>query len=120
MWAVGRRAAPLLAFPQMGDFVEKVVLRLREEGGFSRNRHYLALSSPEGRKALRIHRHLRSLERDLGGGCPVRVEREAERVCLRLRVRSGWRVAYLTPGEFRLLCTSPIVRAALGEAAASA
>ncbi len=104
----------------MGDFVEKVVLRLREESGFSRNRHYPALSSPEGRKALRIHRHLRSLERDLGGGCPVRVEQEAERVCLRLRVRSGWRVAYLTPGEFRLLCTSPVVRAALGDAAVPA
>jgi hypothetical protein len=104
----------------MVDFVERVVLRLRQESGFSRNRHYLALSSPEGRRALRIHRHLRSLERDLSGGCAAEVTRRDERVCLTLKGKGGRRIAYLTLAEFRLLCTSPIVRAALGEAAASA
>ena len=69
----------------MADFVERVVLRLRQESGFSRNRHFLALSSPEGRKALRIHRHLRSIEKDLSGGCVAEVERGEERVCLTLR-----------------------------------
>jgi hypothetical protein len=101
----------------MADFVARVVLRLREDPGFSRNRYYLALSSPEGRRALRIHRHLRSLERDLAGGAAASVAREAERVRLTLRSRRGSRTAWLTRAEFRLLCGSPAVRAALGDAA---
>ena len=52
----------------MADFVTRAVERLRADPGFSRNRYYLALSSPEGQRALRIHRHLRSLERDLARG----------------------------------------------------
>src|SRR5512138_2519759 len=104
----------------MADFVTRVVLRLRAEPGFSRNRHYLALSSPEGRRALRIHRHLRSLERDLAAGAAATVTREAERVRLTLRGRRGSRTAWLTRAEFRLLCGSPQVRAALGDAASGA
>jgi hypothetical protein len=103
----------------MADFVARVVLRLREDPGFSRNRYYLALSSPEGRRALRIHRHLRSLERDLAGGAAASVAREAERVRLTLRGRRGSRTSWLTRAEFRLLCGSPAVRAALGDAARS-
>ncbi len=99
------------------DFVERVVLRLRERSGFSRNRHFATLSSPEGRRALRIHRHLRSLERDLSDATEVAVEREPERVRIVLRRRGARRVAFLTPGEFRLLCASPLARAALGEPA---
>lgn len=97
----------------MEDFVERVVRRLREEPGFSRNRHYLAFSSPEGRRALRIHRHLRSIERDLSRGSRASVERQAARVRLTLRVPGGQRTAWLTEDEFRILCTSPLVRAAL-------
>jgi hypothetical protein len=104
----------------MADFVERVVLRLRQESGFSRNRHFLALSSPEGRKALRIHRHLRSIEKDLSGGCIAEVAHQEERVCLTLRRRGTLRTAFLSLAEFRILCTSPIVRAALGEGAARA
>jgi hypothetical protein len=105
----------------MADFVERVVMRLRQESGFSRNRHFLALSSPEGRRALRIHRHLRSIEKDLSGGCVAEVERQDERVCLTLRGKRGTlRIAFLSLAEFRILCTSPIVRAALGEGAARA
>ena len=61
----------------MADFVTLAVQRLRQDPGFSRNRHTLALSSPEGRRALRIHRHLRSLERELAAGVPATVTREA-------------------------------------------
>jgi len=105
----------------MADFVERVVMRLRQESGFSRNRHFLALSSPEGRKAMRIHRHLRSTEKDLSGGCVAEVERSDTRVCLTLRGKRGaLRIAFLSLAEFRILCTSPIVRAALGEGAARA
>jgi len=100
----------------MGGFVERAVRRMREDRGFSRNRHFLALSSPEGRRAVRIHRHLRSLEHDLGKGLPARVEQSDDRITITVRFRSGTRVARLTASEFRILCTSPIVRAALGEA----
>ncbi len=101
----------------MDAFVERVVRRLREEPGFSRNRHYLAFSSPEGRRALRIHRHLRSIERDLSDGSRASVEVGDDRVRLTLRSKSAQRTAWLSRDEFRILCTSPIARAALAGAA---
>jgi hypothetical protein len=100
----------------MAGFVERAVRRMREDRGFSRNRHFLALSSPEGRRAVRIHRHLLSVERDLRAGLPARAERLDGRVRITVRHRAGTRTAWLTPAEFRLLCSSPAVRAALGEA----
>jgi hypothetical protein len=102
----------------MADFVTRAVLRLREDPGFSRNRHFLALSSPEGKRALRIHRHLRSLERDLAAGASASVAAEAERVRLTLRGKRGQRIAWLTRAELRLLLGSPTARAALGADAA--
>jgi hypothetical protein len=104
----------------MADFVTRAVQRLREDPGFSRNRYYLALSSPEGKRALRIHRHLRSLERELAAGAHAQVAHEEGRVRLTLHGPRGHRTAWLTPPEFRLLCGSPDVRAALaaGEAPA--
>lgn len=99
----------------MSDFVTRAVQRLREDAAFSRNRHFLALSSPEGQRALRIHRHLRSLERDVSAGAKLTVAREPERVRLTLRGARCSRVAWLTRQEFRLLCGNPAVRAALGE-----
>jgi hypothetical protein len=101
------------------DFIERVVRRLREEPGFSRNRHFAAFSSPEGRRALRIHRHLRSIERDLARGSIATVERDAgdgDRVRITLRSRRGLRVAWLTRAELRLLAGSPAARLALGDA----
>jgi hypothetical protein len=95
------------------DFVERVVLRLRGEPGFSRNRHFLAFSSEEGRRALRIHRHLRSIERDLSRGSSATVDRAADRVRLTLRSKSGLRTSWLTQAEFRILCTSALVRSTL-------
>lgn len=99
----------------MADFVTRAVQRLRGDPRFSRNRYFLALSSPEGRRALRIHRHLRSLERDLAAGSSATVSREAERIRLTLRGKRGSRTAWLTRAEFRLLCGNPAVRAALGD-----
>jgi hypothetical protein len=100
----------------MADFVTQAVRRLREDPGFSRNRFFAALSSPEGRRAMRIHRHLRSLERDLADGCQASVEPGPERIRLTLRGRRGQRTAFLTRAEWRLLCADPAVRAALGDA----
>ncbi len=104
----------------MADFVTLAVQRLREDPGFSRNRHFLALSSPEGRRALRIHRHLRSLERDLAAGWSLRVAEERDGVRLDLTRQRASRSAWLTRAEFRLLCANPAVRAALGEREAAA
>ncbi len=104
----------------MADFVFRLVQRLREDPGFSRNRHFLALSSPEGRRALRTHRHLRSIERDLAAGAAASVAPDAERVRLTLRGRRGTRTAWLTRTEFRLLCASAAVRRMLGAAALEA
>lgn len=98
----------------------RVVERLREEPGFSRNRHFHALSSPEGRRALRIHRHLRSLERDLTAGASAALTRDAERFRLTLRGARGSRTAWLTRGELRLLLGSAAARAALGDEALAA
>jgi hypothetical protein len=98
----------------MVDFVTQAVRRLREDAGFSRNRWYLALSSPEGRRAMRIHRHLRSLERDLKAGLAATVVHEPGRVRLTLRGRATARTAWLTRAEYRLLRSDPAVRAALG------
>jgi hypothetical protein len=101
----------------MLDFVARMLARLRSDPGFSRNRHHAALSSPEGRRAMRVHRHLRSLERDLATARAATVQREADRIRLEVHGRRATRTAFLTPTEFRLLCTSPGVRAALGAAA---
>jgi len=100
----------------MADFVTQAVRRLREDPGFSRNRFFAALSSPEGRRAMRIHRHLRSLERDLAAGHQAIVAREPQRIRLTLLGRRSRRTAWLTRTEWRLLCAEPAVRAALGEA----
>jgi hypothetical protein len=107
----------MLVWTLMADFVTLAVQRLRQDPGFSRNRYFHALSSPEGRRASRTHRHLRALERDLAAGLAASVSRDADRFRLEIRGRRSLRTAWLTPAEFRLLCTSPAVRAALGDAA---
>ncbi len=99
----------------MASFLQRLLERLREDRAFSRNRHYLALSSPEGKRALRIHRHLRSLERDLSrDGVAATVTREAERIRLTLRGRRLQRTAWLSRAEFQVLCGNPAVRRVLG------
>jgi len=99
----------------MASFLQRLLERLRQDRAFSRNRHYLTLSSPEGRRALRIHRHLRSLERDLSrDGVDATVTREDERIRLTLRGGRLQRTAWLTRAEFRLLCGNPVVRRVLG------
>ncbi len=100
----------------MEAFVARVVHRLRQEPGFSRNRYFVTFSSPEGKRALRIHRHLRSIETDLSRGCSATVEPVADRVRLVLRARGSVRTAWLSADEYRILRTSAVVRAALADA----
>ncbi len=87
---------------------------MREDRGFSRNRHFVALSSPEGRRAVRIARHLRSIEADLERGWPAQVERRDGRVLVTVAYRGGRRSAWLSLPEYRMLLSNPLARAALG------
>ena len=104
----------------MPSFLLRALQRLRQDRFFSRNRHFSALSSSEGRRALRIHRHLRSLERDLAqAGIEASVTTEAERIRLTVRGRRLSRTAWLSRTEFRILCGNPEVRRVLGVEPAS-
>jgi hypothetical protein len=97
------------------DFVERVVLRLRSDRAFSRNRHFATFASPEGRRALRMHRHFRSIERDLAAGSTASAADDDERVRITIVGKRGRRTSWLTAAEFRLLCVaSPLARAAFG------
>lgn len=91
----------------------KLLRRLRDpESGLSRNRSHETFESPEGKAALRAHRLLRSLERDLDqleDAADLRLSSEGGRVRLtieqpRLRLR---RQALLEPLAFQLLMRSP-------------
>ena len=98
----------------MAGFIERAVRRIREDRGFSRNRHFVALSSPEGRRAVRIARHLRSIEADLERGWPARAERRDGRILVTVAYRGGSRAAWLSGAEYRMLLSNPLARAALG------
>lgn len=104
------------------DLTYKIVRRLLRdrEVDFSRNRNFEAYEDPLVQRALRIARHLQSVERDLlaAEGDDVRleaVEENAGEVVVRLSYRSGHgkRVSYLTAGEWNLLLESDPLRTLL-------
>jgi hypothetical protein len=108
----------------MRGFVLKLVEQLVADGQpLSRNRHFDTFDHPAGRRALKVSRQLRSLEREIlasqrAGEQPVvrREEREGG-VVIRLefaRLKAS-HVAYLTSDEFEILLSRPGVREALGE-----
>lgn len=127
----------------MTSFVRRLAARLleQERSGapepLTRNRHFEVFGDRQGRLALRVFRHLRSLQRDIlaSAGAPVRVEKavgpqgdaedEAGRVRLTIPLpgRRGVRTAFLTADELELLLEAPGIRdrlGAAGEPAASA
>jgi hypothetical protein len=93
------------------DLTFKIVRRLLrdDEVGFSRNRNFEAYEDPKVKRAVRIYRHLSSVEDDLlevGGGVDLEaVERDEGRVVIKLSFAegSGRRVSFLTPREWGLL-----------------
>jgi len=104
----------------MDAFLEHLVRRLCEDSQpLSRNRHFHAFRSPEGRRALRISRRLRSLQRDIlacadeGRGA---WQEGGRRVELKLERARGFRVSLLDEPEFKLLQELPGVRIALESA----
>ncbi len=111
----------------MNGFVRKLAARLleQERNGapepLTRNRHFEVFGDSQGRLALRVFRHVRSLQRDIlaAAGAPVPVERgfdgKPERVRLRIPLpgRGGVRTAYLTSDELELLLEAPGIRGRL-------
>lgn len=101
----------------MHAFVYRLVERMTGEGPpLSRNRHFHTFLTPEGREALRIARHLRSVARDIAASAarPV-VAREEGRIRVEIPVPAGIRTAWLEKDEYRLLSRMPAVRETLGE-----
>ncbi len=109
----------------MDAFVLRLVRRLCDDPQpLPRNRHFHAFHSPEGRRALRISRRLKSLQRDIlacvreGRRTWFRQrEEEGERgVELKLERARGFRISLLDQAEFELLQDLPGVRIALESA----
>jgi hypothetical protein len=112
---------------RMNGFVRKLAARLLEQERtgaqepLTRNRHFEVFGDSQGKLALRVYRHLRSLQRDIlaAVGAPVAVERDcdgqAERVRLRIALpgRRGVRMAYLSVDELELLLETPGIRSRL-------
>ena len=101
----------------MHSFVYRLVERLTDDGPrLSRNRHFHTFVTPEGKKALRIARHLRSVAQDIAAARRApRYERVADRIRVEIAVASGVRTAWLESDEFEILLRMPAVRAAFGD-----
>jgi hypothetical protein len=113
----------------MTSFVRRLAARLLEQERtgapepLTRNRHFEVFGDRQGRLALRVYRHLRSLQRDILASveAPVVVEPgpegEAGRVRLTIALpgRRGVRTAFLTADELELLLETPGIRDRLGD-----
>jgi hypothetical protein len=128
--AYGREVArPVLCWQAMNGFVRRLAARLLEEDHagardrMTRNRHFDAFGDAEGRLALRIYRHLRSLRRDILSTAPgpVSVERGfggdvgRVRLSIALAGKRGTRTAFLSPEELDLLLEIPGIRSRLAD-----
>jgi hypothetical protein len=101
------------------DLTYKIVRRLLRDDdvAFSRNRNYEAFEDPKVKRAMRLYRHLRSLERDLlslaeGGSAELEaVECEGDVVTVRLSFsgRGGQRTSFLSAREWALLLENETV-----------
>jgi hypothetical protein len=115
------------------DLTYRIVRRLLRDDdvSFSRNKYYQAYEDRLVKRAVRIVRHLRSIEHDIleatSAGAPVRlehVEEDGEVVTLRLSYAAGGgkRTSYVSSAEWDLLLESDrvadILRDLLDEATA--
>lgn len=88
----------------MHAFIYRLVERLTQDGPpLSRNRHFHTFETPEGKKALRIARRLRSVSEDLDRAAGRPTVREGTRIRLEIPLRDGNRVAWLSRAEWSLL-----------------
>lgn len=95
----------------MRRFVYQLVARLSDpRTELSRNRHHELLTSPSGRRAVRLSRHLSSLERDYArhqAAATLDVRRTGDGLELRLEIPALKlvRVAALTADDLAILRT---------------
>ena len=104
----------------MDPFVRRLIERLHDASApLSRNRHFHTFQTPEGKRALKTSRRLRSLQRDILAcrreGRAARVTpaldaRGERRVELALDRIKGRRTAILEQEELELLSELPGVR----------
>jgi len=96
----------------MHAFVYRIVERLTGDGpSLSRNRHFHAFSSPEGRQALRVARRLRSIARDAASARgPLRFVDGSDGIRLEIPIPAGVRTATLATAEWELLRRMPAMR----------
>src|SRR5262245_45249699 len=89
----------------------RLVRRLREEPGLSRNRHFDEMSKPEARRAQRVARWLAGLERDIEAGASVELRPHADGWLVRIvfpAVRA-MRETWLSVEEYELLRESGVL-----------
>jgi hypothetical protein len=101
------------------DLTYKIVRRLLRDDDvvFSRNRNFEAFDDPKVKRAMRLYRHLRSLERDLlslgeaGSALLEAVESEGDVVTVRLSFEGpgATRTSYLSAREWALLLENQTV-----------
>lgn len=93
----------------MQALVYRLVERLVGEEPLSRNRHFHTFANPEGRLALRIARHLRSVADDLAAATspPELILLPDKRMRLQVPLPAGTRTTWLNAAEWRILQGMP-------------
>ncbi len=100
-----------------------------EEQPLTRNRHFHTFETAEGRRALRVSRHLRSLEQELiaqlaqGNRPRISCRRNGKEIVsveVEYRAVRGRRTAYLTREEFEILMGNKMLQGVLSEGASNA
>ncbi len=107
----------------MDPFVRRLIERLHDPSApLSRNRHFHTFETPEGRRALKTSRRLKSLQRDIlacqregraARVTPIRDTKGERRLELSMERVKGRRTAVLEKDEFELLAQLPGVRESL-------
>lgn len=100
----------------MQDLVYRLVERLASDEPLSRNRHYHTFTHPEGKRALRIARHLRSVARDISAASepPSLTRLPDDGVRIEVPLPLGVRTTWLNATEWRILQQMSGVRHSLG------
>ena len=108
----------------MRGFVRKLVEQLvAGTGELSRNRHFDTFDDATGRRALRVSRHIRALEkailqsREQGVRPTVHTEESDGQVVIRVEVARmrARHVSYVSRDEFEILLARPGIKEALAE-----
>ncbi len=98
------------------DLTYKIVRRLfrDKEVNFSRNQNFAAYDDPVVRKAVRIYKHLLSVETELlsdNDDMKVEsIEKEGDEIVIKLSFQNGSRESFLNTTEWKLLVENNSVK----------